>query len=434
MGPEKSFVRIDIANKFRRWPQKQTGLRIGKLFQSRALIVALLAVCLFQRSPSLNAQEATTWKDATGREVEADFVRLTDDGVVLRLKSNGREVETKLSSLSLESHLQAIKLGKPEEWTKPLPKAYVPPKRLEPTNEVDADSLLESPFTGDETIDQFIDKIKSENNQGNYFVVWHCLPPKMQKDVAKLASKGMSKVGSTPLKQIANLLGDVSTILNEKEEFVFNNPNIAGNPMIEGPLRQQWPLMREFMMDLSEDGFWDEDNFTEENIPGWLARFATVFGKHHDAIDAASGGMSSQALDSMFTIVSQSASSAKLKIEIPAQPGVPPVPTQEVTARKLGKIWIVEKWMKELRKGVDEGLKEIDNVPDLGPQISGGMIFVSPFVVPLKNAKTQEEFDAAVERIVSTVGGLISSQLPGMGGPGGPGGGGSGAGGMTPSF
>lgn len=407
------------------------------MFHSRAPIAACVAILLSLPSVQLCAQEATIWKDATGREVEAEFVRLTDDGVVLRLKSNGREVETQLSKLSLESHLQAIKLARPEEWSKPLPKAYVPPKRLEPSNEIDSDSLLESPFSGDETIDQFIGKIKSENDRGNYFVAWHCLPVKMQNDIAKLASKGMSKVGSQPLGQIAKLLKDISSILNEKEDFVFNNPNIAGNPMIAGPLKQQWPLLREIFMSLSEDGFWDEENFTEENIPGWLAKLASVFGRHHDTLDAATGGMSSQNVDSLFTIVSQTASSAKLEFQPPASPipGVPQPPKQEVTARKLGKIWIVDAWMKELRKGVDEGLKQIDAAPEVGGQISTALAFtVVPIITPLKNAKTQEEFDAAVENIVSSVGGLIESQMQGMGGMGGGPGGGSGTGTMTPNF
>ena len=395
---------------------------------ARAFIVSGLILALFGGELKAQEESPTTWTDASGRAVEAEFVRLTDDGVVLRLKSTGREVETALSKLSLASHLQAIKLGNPDEWSKPLPKAYVPPKRLEPSNDIDPEDLLESPFTGDETIDQFIDKIKSENASGNYFIAWHCLPPKMQSDIAKLASKGMAKVGSQPLGQIGRLMKDVSTIINEKEEFVFNNPNIAGNPMVATQLKAQWPLLREVFMSLSEDGFWDAENFTEENIPGWMARFTSVFGRHHETIDAASGGMSSAALDSMFTVLSQTPTSAEIEFKVPPQPGVPPVPAQQVKAKKLGKIWIVNDWMLELRKGIDEGLKQVDAAPEVGGQISTALAFtVVPIITPLKNAKTQEEFDAAVENIVSSVGGLIQSQMGGAGGGGG-------AGAMTPSF
>lgn len=378
---------------------------------------------LLSLSPTwIRAQEGSTtvWHNAAGAKIEAEFVRLTDDGVILRLKSNGQEAEVPLATLSLASHLQAIKLSRPEEFSKPLPKAEVPPERLEPSNPIEIDESLNSPFSGDETIDQFLDRVTSEFKDGNYFVLWHCLPIRLQNDIAKLAAKGMTKVGDRPLGQIAKLLKDASDVVTQKEEFIFNLPDVQSNPMLAGPLKAQWPYTKEFVIGLADEDLWKPENFEEENIPTWLAKLMAVFGQHHSGMDETTGGMNDMLLGSLFKIVSQTSTTAELEF---TPPNAPPM---KVKAKKLGKIWVVTKWMLALRKGVDEGLAKVDSAPDVGSSITTALAFTAvPVVTSLKNAATQEDFNAAVENIKSVVGGMIPAQM--QGGLGG-------AGAMAPGF
>ncbi|MCR9295363.1 MAG: hypothetical protein NXI32_21815, partial [bacterium] len=145
-------------------------------------------------------ESATTWTSAAGKSIEADFVRLTDDGVILKLRSNGKQAEVAFSSLSLESHLQAIKLGKPEEFSKPLVKAFVVPAiEIPPLRDINVDSILISPFSESQSLQDFVNVMSQEVENGNYFVFWHSLPEKMQEDLLILAAKGMEKLGTGPV-------------------------------------------------------------------------------------------------------------------------------------------------------------------------------------------------------------------------------------------
>ncbi len=73
--------------------------------QSKLLLAVLFAVIVGLAGTAA----ARTWKDRTGRTLEADFVRLNGDKVVLSV--NGRDVEVELSKLSDEDQEVARKLA-----------------------------------------------------------------------------------------------------------------------------------------------------------------------------------------------------------------------------------------------------------------------------------------------------------------------------------
>ncbi len=376
---------------------------------------AVIGLCFFCSLVAQEVNATKTWTSVDGKAIEADFVRLTDDGVVLRLKANGREAEVALSKLSIDSHLQAIKLGNPEAFSKPLPKAKVEVEPLEPSNVVDADASLESPFTGDESIDQFLDTLKQEYTGGNYFVLWHCIPLPLQADIEDLAVKAMAKVGTAPIAQIRTLMKDAKTVVWEKEKFVFGNPLVAGNPQVANALKEQWPLIREYVASLANDELWQRENFEKGKIVPWAAKLMAAFGQHHDSLDKATGGKQNAALDAMFKVTKQTATSAELEFNAEGQP------PQKLKAEKLPKVWIVTTWMAELRKAVDQGLAQIDAAPDVSGPIQGALAFtVAPALTALKNAQSQEEFDLAISNIQA----ILSSFTP-------PGAGGSAGGGPT---
>ena len=375
-------------------------------------------------STLVQAQEqVTTWTSSKGAAIEAEFIRLTEDGVVLKLKSDGREANVPFASLSLESHLQALKMGKPEAFNKPLVKAEIKAEPLAPSNPIDIADLLRSPFTGDETIDQFINKLSDENDRGNVFVLWHTLPPKMQEDLETLGVKAMAKVGSAPLRQIQTLLADVDYVLTQKKDFIFAHPALAQMPQL-AQVQENWPLILTFTSNLSEESLWDSSNFEKGKMIPWIARLTSIFGEQSDRFRELAASVPDappvQSLKSMVAVNKQTATSAELTINLPN------APPQDDKAIKVGKVWVVNEWMLQLRKGVDEGLKSVDTMPSVAPQIQGAMAFVIPVVGGLKNAKTQEEFNAAVGAIMAFVPGgmdmggapMEGQSRPGSDGPG----------------
>lgn len=376
---------------------------------TRASLAILCCLAGLAPTDSQAQEAATTWTSAKGAAIEAEFVRLTDDGVILKLKSDGREANVPFASLSLESHLQALKMGKPEAFNKPLVKAEIKVEPLAASNPVDIADLLRSPFTGDETIDQFIDKLSDENDRGNVFVLWHAFPPKMQDDLETLGVKAMGKVGSAPLLQIQTLLADVDYVLTQKKDFIFGYPAMAQVPQAS-QVEENWPLILSFTSKLAEESLWEPSNFEKGKMVPWLARLTGIFGQQSDRLRELAASMPEappvQSLKSMVTVNKQTATTAELTVSLPN------APPQDVKAIKVGKVWVVNEWMLELRKLVDEGLKNIDSMPSVAPQIQGAMALAIPVVGGLKNAKTQEEFNGAVGAIMAFIPGGMD-----MGGP-----------------
>ena len=168
----------------------------------QAVAVTAMGVLAFG-SPRSVAQEAvSSWTSSDGKVVEAEFVRLEDREVVLRLKSSGQEVKVPLSRLDINSHYNALRLADPEAFNKPLVKAPDPTEPLEVQSTFAASDILESPFAANLTIDQFMGIVKEEMDRGNQFVIWHALPNKMQVDMETLANKGIEKIGPETIDRI----------------------------------------------------------------------------------------------------------------------------------------------------------------------------------------------------------------------------------------
>ena len=82
---------------------------LGRCFSILCLLASL------SLPGNLFAQDALKWTNVDGKEVVGEFVRMEGKTVVIKLE-NGKEAKVPLSSLSLESHLQALKLSKPEAF------------------------------------------------------------------------------------------------------------------------------------------------------------------------------------------------------------------------------------------------------------------------------------------------------------------------------
>ncbi len=121
--------------------------------------------------------------------------------------------------------MQAVKLGNPAAFSKPVPKAEIETVvtfKLPELN-LSMNEMLKSPFTTGTSIEQFLAIVKREVAAGNFMVAWHALPPKIQADSQEVLVKAFAVVGPSTIKQIQILLRDLNTIVQEKKEFIFNH-------------------------------------------------------------------------------------------------------------------------------------------------------------------------------------------------------------------
>ena len=187
------------------------------VFHLGMLLVGLLA------APAWGQHVKLKWMDSTEKStIEAEFVRLADAAVIL--KKDGKEISVPLTKLSLSSHLQALKLAKPDAYAKPAPKVII---GLPQTPE--SAKLLENPFPANATVEQFMDTLIAQLDAKNNMVFWHALTPEMQTDVEDLIVSAVDAGGSGLLVQIRSLMKQLSILMTEKEQFLVASPLAAGN-------------------------------------------------------------------------------------------------------------------------------------------------------------------------------------------------------------
>jgi hypothetical protein len=395
-------------------------LKMLTKLMSLAVVLSSLSVPLMAQDES--GASPTQWVSSQGKAIEADFVRLDEETLTLRLKTTGKEVSVPLPSLSLESHLQALKLAEPEAFAKPLLQAPVKPviEDFEPSFTLSGEELLKSPFPSNPTIEQFLDTFIAEVERGNVFVTWHALPPKMQTDVETLMFRVLGAVKPPQWVQVRALMKSVKTIVQEKKEFILGYPDVASQAEMVQSLDADWHKLAAFTASITTEANWQKENFEQGKILPWVANISALLAPYVvEGLESAVASGAPKLLQ--YTIKNQSAATAE--VEILFGP-MPPIVTR---FQKVGQIWLIPAQMNAMRSSVDQGLAQIPPNLDTSP-ISAVLLGVNAVAGSLARASTQAEFNEAIEQLK-----MLVPQSPG--GPGGfsvPGGGGSAPGSNPP--
>lgn len=351
-------------------------LRTGSLRAASLIALCLAVLGLPTATTSLIAQDAspaetgtepapapTTWTNDKGVPIEAEFMRMTDTGVVLRLSRNGREAEVPLTKLSIESIYQAVRLANPQAFSKPVPKAVVKPQGPElPELQLTVDEVLQDPFKDGTTIEQYFELCERLPREGNFFSQWYMLPPKMQSDIEDLIVEGHRLLGPPVIKQIETLLGDLKTITSQKKRFVLGLPDVENNPQLVTTIDELWPLANNVVSVLAQDEHWQPSNFEKSNVKRWMAQLSLDLAPSLIAFSEAAHEESKESLGLLawlpleppkHTIVSQTADSAEVEVQYGDSPAV------KKQFQRIGNIWIDVQAMNELRAKIDDVKKQL---------------------------------------------------------------------------
>lgn len=352
----------------------------------------------------------TTWTSDKGVPVEAEFVRMTDAGVVLRLTRDGREATVPLTKLSIESIYHAVRLANPQAFSKPVPKAAIKPQGPElPELQLTVDEVLQDPFKAGTTIEQYFDLCERLPREGNFFSQWYTLPPKMQSDIEDLIVQVHRLLGPPVIKQIQTLLGDLKTITSQKKKFVLGLPDVSSSPELVAMIDEHWPLVNSFVTALAKDEHWQPSNFEKNNVKRWLAQLSLDLAPSLIAAGEAAkesvGLMAGAPMEPpQHTIVSQTADSAEVEI---TYGNLPPVKKE---FQKIGNIWIDVQAMNDLRVKVDDAKKQL---AEDGEKAVGAIRSALSGLVAsqggLARAETQEDFTQAFMLLRTYITGTVQS-------------------------
>ena len=339
----------------------------------------------------------TTWVSTQGKSIEAAFVRMSDDAVVLKLNSTGKEVNVPLSSLSLESHLQALKLADPAAFSKPLVNADQPPEiePFVPSVTISGAEMLVSPFGTNPTIESFLDTFEKELDRGNAFVAWHSLPPRMQADLDTIMTKVMGSVTPQQMIQLRTLFKSLRTIAVDKQAYILGHPMVDQIPDGETELAKFMPIVGYLAEGLFAEKNWQVENFQQGKVVPWLAEMCSYAAPVvHELIE--------------MNVPNGNGASVKQKMI------------------KFENIWIDPAQMTQMRTGVDKALKDVENGIDTAP-LSIALLGLNAIAGKLARAESQEEFNTAVDELmelpgIANLSDAIQMQAnmggQGMGGPG----------------
>lgn len=366
------------------------------LRMSTRLIVAVLFSGWMQLpllTGQVYSQEGTKWTNPDGKVVAGEFVRMDGKAVVLKLDT-GKEVKVPLSSLSLESHLQALKLAKPEAFSKELIKAPIVVEAAAPSVVAPITSIMESPFGQDPSIDQFLKTAVSEWKRGNNFVVWHMLPPRMQNDLTQIIANTMKDVGPGGTTIFRNAFEVLGSLFSKKRDWIQETEVVKLLPVPGGPdqLDKNWPIMVGMMQKMAEPGLWDPANFQPNSIVTWLAQMSELL--------AYSREMSPELNEISYQVVSQSSDRAEVEVTLGS------TPPMVFNFQKVGDIWVVPEIMVSLRENVDKELAEAPTLKAL-KTVMAALGIMTPTLKAMDQAKTREDFDKAYKQ--SGLAGMLSS-------------------------
>lgn len=345
--------------------------------------ILLTHLCL---ALSVSAQQPNKWTNPDGKEIIGDFVRLEGKALVLQLE-NGKEAKIPFASLSLESHLQALKLGRPEAFNKDPVKAPVEVEAAVLPFKLTTTSILNSPFESDPTIDSFLKTFTDEFNRGNYFVAWHMMPPKMQTDMSAFLSKQLLSLGPNAPGQIRKLLDKIESILAKKKDWLLD-PEITKQEIPDAQKKEideVWPYVVAMLKDLSEPSIWDSKNFRPEGIPNFLASVLVNF----QYLPKMSKNPELQKMT--YKVISESGDRAEVEIAMPGQAA------KVVQFQKVGKIWVVPEMMNGVRKMLDESAQTPTD-PKVAQGFGFGLAMIMPVVDALDQAKSKEDFKKTLDK------------------------------------
>lgn len=358
---------------------------------SAAAILLLLAgpaVCFGQ----VGAGETQTWLDDTlqhkieakFRGMEGEFVKLeTADGQVKKIPYN---------KLSLSSQLKVKKIADPKAFdAPPLPSSYSAPP------------VSESPFSPDDTIEQYWEKLTKQVNEGHADVAWHALPPSARADVEACIVRLADILGPNTFKQIQVVLPNLHTVVKDKRSFIVGSPSIAAQPEIAKLLNQILPAVEPLVGVLTKPATWNSENFKEGKVGPWLMLFANealVAGKSLEKVLSGMmpGGVDFSMASVKMKVLEKTADTAKIEVTNAGK-------TVQAKYKKVDGTWISETdeiqfaqlaTFKSYLENLDQAGRD-----EMKSRVRTGLTATNTILGALAKARTQQEFNGYFDSIAA---------------------------------
>lgn len=246
--------------------------------------------------------------------------------------------------------------------------------------------------------------------------MWQMLPSQHQSDVKALIADFAKQVDKEVYDQSFAVLSKVSKLAKEKRDFILGTPMLAATPagQKKDDLAKNWNSIVEMFDILLTSDIKTADGLAKVDPEAFLAKTGGKLMEHGKKLGVAFGGSEvddamSDLKNTKLTLVSTEGDTATVKVESPKE-------TKEVKLKKIEGKWVPEEEMAGWDGKMADARAKLADMK-LSPEKKASALellkLVDAAADELMEAKTQEEFNSAVQAQFLTAMGAIGPLMQG---------------------
>ena len=271
-----------------------------------------------------------------------------------------------------------------------------------------------------ETAQATLERLVSETKKGNAAVVWETLPATYQTDVNQLVQGFGNNMDQKSWNAIIDIVKQVHELLDKQAKFIANSKMAteAGSDQDPADTEKNIKSVATLLKALLDqvDSLEKLKTFDGEKFfaGGGTTILKQAIGLMDVIKDSGAPGVDLSALDAEMTVETEKsdAETATLKVTVNGES------QEEVWVLHEGK-WIPQEMVTDWPTMMNGANGALASLPQESAPIAAQLGLFGPMIKtalkPLQDAKTQEEFDAAMEQVKG-----MASMIPGFGSGGSP--------------
>jgi hypothetical protein len=406
----------------------------------RTLMVGGTLVGLTSFGSCWAQERATQWIDSTGKnKVEAEFVRIEGNQVVLKRSDNGKEIKVPLNRLSAESEARARKMSSagssvPKSGASSSPSSPTPASNSPVGNTAVA-------LRDNMGAKEFVDAVFGELSKGNMIVLWDAFPANKQQEVEEVVSGFAKRLDSRTFDMVRKTRNSVVEILKKQQNFILNSEVLQIPSEMRADFARSYPAAVELADSVISKDLLDGKRLQRGDLRSLLdpyfkkanqsgEAFAQSFPEGHPVREEYEKAKKLGVAGAKYSVDNIQSDRAEVNMEVENLP--PGAENKPLAITLVDGRWLpedlVRNWDTTMMQA--KGLIAVMNPDQIHQAVSSVLLLANAPINNLKNAKTQEEFDRTLKELQALfaaagamAGGPGAGGPPGFGGPGGPPGG-----------
>ena len=262
--------------------------------------------------------------------------------------------------------------------------------------------------------------------------LWNAMPSTYKTQINGVVHDFGAQVDAAGYDAVMGLVRDVTAMLKDKKTFVLNSPMVKSQMASEAvPMKvmeENYDMVVTFLQALSDSDLGTAAGLQKVDLGAIINKYGgTMIKLAKSLMEAAPPNSAAEVAQvkmmmdmlkkSSFVVTNKTATTATVTVSEPGPDGKP-APGEAVAMVKVGDGWVPQEMADQFDQMITVAkaqmaaeMPEFNNNLKQAPMLVG---LVSGAMGPLKNAKTQAEFDQAIGGLMGMMGGMGAGPGPGQ--------------------